>query len=47
METDKAHAKETYYQPIFMQQMALASSYHQQVSDPRVNNWAELTFIWY
>jgi hypothetical protein len=46
-ETDGDHAKEIGYQPLFMKQMACASSYHQQMSDPRINNWAELTFIWY
>lgn len=46
-EEDGAHAQETGYQPLFMKQMACASSYHQQMSDPRMNNWAELTFIWY
>lgn len=44
---DGRHAKELNYQPIFMKQMALASSYHQQMMNPQINNWAELTFIWY
>jgi hypothetical protein len=46
-EEDEAHAKELNYQPLFMKQMACATAYHQQMSDPRVNNWAELAFIWY
>jgi hypothetical protein len=46
-EEDSAHSKEFGYQPLFMKQMACAAAYHQQMSDPRVNNWAELTFIWY
>lgn len=44
---DAAHSKDIGYQPMFMKQMACASAYHQQMCDPRVNNWAELTFIWY
>lgn len=46
-EEDGEHAKELNYQPLFMKQMACASSYHQQMSNPQLNNWAELTFIWY
>ena len=46
-EEDGEHAKELGYQPLFMKQMACANSYHMQMSDPRINNWAELTFIWY
>jgi hypothetical protein len=44
---DASHSKDIGYQPLFMKQMACASAYHQQMSDPRFNNWAELTFIWY
>jgi hypothetical protein len=25
----------------------VAVAYHWQMSNPRLNNWAELTFIWY
>lgn len=46
-EEDGKHAQEFGYQPIFMKQAACAASYHQQMSSPQVNNWAELTFIWY
>jgi hypothetical protein len=46
-EEDGAHSQEIGYQPLFMKQMACASAYHQQMSDPHVNNWVELTFIWY
>jgi len=46
-EEDAAHAKDIGYQPLFMKQLACAGAYHQQMSDPRVNNWAELTFVWY
>lgn len=44
---DEAHAKDISYQPLFMKQMACANAYCQQMSDPRLNNWVELTFIWY
>ena len=44
---DGEHANEIGYQPLFMKQMACASAYHQQMSDPRINNWAELTFIYF
>jgi hypothetical protein len=46
-DVDAQHAKDMAYQPIFMQQIAKASSYHQQMSNPGMLNWAELTFIWY
>ena len=46
-EEDNRHAKEFAYQPIFMQRLAQATMYHQQMSDPRTLNWAELTFLWY
>lgn len=46
-EEDAAHANDIGYQPLFMKQMACASAYHQQMSDPRMNNWSELTFVWY
>jgi len=45
-EEDEAHAKEIGYQPLFMKQMACANLYHQQMSNPAINNWAELTFLW-
>ena len=44
---DGKHAEDLAYQPIFMQKMALAASYHMQMSNPRMLNWADLTFIWY
>jgi hypothetical protein len=46
-EEDGKHAKEVSYHPIFMKRMAEASSYHQQMSNPQMLNWAELSFIWY
>ncbi len=46
-ESDAEHAKDFGYQPLFSKQMACAAAYHMQMTDPRVNNWAELTFIWY
>lgn len=46
-EEDGKHASELAYQPIFMVKMAQATSYHQQVSNPQILNWTELTFIWY
>jgi hypothetical protein len=46
-EEDSEHAGEIGYQPVFMKQLACAHAYSEQMSDPRVNNWAELTFIWY
>lgn len=46
-EQDQAHSAEIGYQPLFMKQMACATAYWQQMNDPRINNWAELTFIWY
>jgi hypothetical protein len=46
-EEDGRHAEEFAYQPIFMKRLAEASSYHEQMSNPKVLNWAELTFLWY
>lgn len=46
-EEDGKHAADLEYHPIFMRKMAEAASYHMQMSNPRMLNWAELTFIWY
>jgi len=35
------------YHAIFAKMRAEAVDYHLQMSNPRVMNWAELTFIWY
>ena len=46
-ETDGAHATDPAYQPIFMLRMAEAGIYQLQLSNPKLVNWAELTFFWY
>jgi hypothetical protein len=46
-DTDGEHAKDEAYQTIFNARQFEAMSYHLQMSNPRLNNWAELSFIWY
>lgn len=46
-EMDGAHAKDPAYQTDFNRLQFAAMSYHLQMSNPNLNNWAELTFIWY
>jgi hypothetical protein len=46
-EEDGRHGKDMGYQPILMKRMAEAGMYHFQMSNPVLNNWADLTFIWY
>lgn len=44
---DTEHASEIGYQPLFMKQLVCAAAYCQQMCDPRVNNWADMTFMWF
>lgn len=47
VEEDGQHAKDVTYQTIFNKRQFEAMSYHLQMSNPQISNWAELTFIWY
>jgi hypothetical protein len=47
VEKDGQHAKDPAYQTSFNQLQFAAMSYHLQMSNPSLNNWADLTFIWY
>ncbi|HEV8189488.1 MAG TPA: hypothetical protein VGP83_17165 [Pyrinomonadaceae bacterium] len=47
VETDGEHSKDVAYQTLFNARQFEAMSYHLQMSNPNLNNWAELTFIWY
>jgi hypothetical protein len=44
---DISNRHDLSYQSLFAKQMACASAYHQQMSEPDLNNWAELTFVWF
>lgn len=47
VDKDAEHANDFAYQTIFNQRQFQAMSYHLQMSSPSLNNWADLTFIWY
>lgn len=44
---DGEHAQDFAYQTVFNALQFEAMSYCLQMSNPKVNNWADLTFIWY
>jgi hypothetical protein len=46
-EEDEAHGSEISYHATFSKMRAEAVDYYIQISMPNLNNWAELTFIWY
>ena len=46
-EEDERHLGELGYQAIFNKRQACAISYHAQLTNPNVNNWADLSFIWF
>lgn len=46
-ESDGKHADEPQYMTLFNRMQFEAMSYHLQMSNPKLNNWAQLSFLWY
>ena len=44
---DEAHRDNATYHSIFAKLRAEALDYYVQVSMPNLNNWAEISFLWY
>jgi hypothetical protein len=44
---DEKHGSEMSYHADFAKMRAVALDYFMQVSMPALNNWAEITFLWY
>lgn len=46
-EEDAKHKDDQYYQTLFMRRMAEVQMYASQCQNPQINNWVQMTFVWY